>query len=98
MIKIYNYDRELVAEVTREDYLEFGITESNHYAVVDEADEAESNYIGTLNGFYSNPPAEYTEHLEKCKDVRKYSKNLGNCYKEYYCPLCGVTYRVDSGD
>jgi hypothetical protein len=56
--------------------------------------------IGCANG-WSKVPAE----IEKCKELAKTEEghgkihnNLGRCYNEYGCEICGFTYTVDSSD
>ena len=48
--------------------------------------------LGTANGWRETPSI-----VENCTHQLK-ERNLGRCYNEYRCDICGYTYRVDSSD
>jgi hypothetical protein len=51
--------------------------------------------LGTANG-WSVDPSEYTA----CRAAKHplNERKLGNCYYEYTCPVCNISFRVDSSD
>lgn len=56
---------------------------------------ATRNDIGTMNGWVKTPQ-EYEKHVATCPRGGEQATKLGNCWYEYYCPHCGVVYRIDS--
>ena len=59
-------------------------------------DMAENNIrdLGMLNGM------ETTDEIENCEAARHKTKYevVGTCLTRYTCPICGITWTVDSSD
>lgn len=53
------------------------------------------NYIGTMNGWKSEP-VEFTNHRNHCKKDRMARRKIANCYYEYTCHECGIVWKDDS--
>jgi hypothetical protein len=51
--------------------------------------------LGTANGWVATP-IEYTSCRKANHPLNE--RKLGNCYYEYTCPICHITFRVDSSD
>lgn len=53
--------------------------------------------LGTMNGWKEEPEL-YQLHEAYCNPHNVYERRLGNCYCEYTCEDCYITWRVDSSD
>jgi hypothetical protein len=51
--------------------------------------------LGFANGWKERP-----KELEECKakEHNLNEKNLGRCWNEYHCPICNITFQIDSSD
>ncbi len=50
--------------------------------------------LGTMNG-WKDDPQEYKDHIANCSGLL-IRERLGNCYNQYTCADCGISYKVDS--
>jgi len=51
--------------------------------------------LGCMNGWLITPPV-----VNVCREAKHelVVTSLGRCYNEYYCPICGYRYQIDSSD
>ena len=51
-------------------------------------------YLDWLNGYNNGLPVEY----ERCRNQghRPKGRKIGNCAYEYHCPVCNISYKIDS--
>jgi len=61
--------------------------------------ENEIKDLGCMNGWENgNWPKEWTKCCESQPTHKLVVANKGNCWTQYTCPICGITWDVDSSD